>query len=405
MGYTNGWNSWSSQMVSNIPLKAGVQVLRVYFDHGEFNLGKLTFTYDAPLNYSQPVADAGADQLVVFPQSTVILDGTASTDPGGGALNYQWTQVYGPSALQLSSVTASQTNASGIVQGVYLMRLEVDNGTYHDQDEVYIISSATNNLPPSVSIHSPAHQSQHYSNSTISIAANASDINDYVDRVYFLANGQLLGSDSQAPFDWQWTPQTTGTYDLSAIAVDGFGDSTTSQVIQVDIVSAPSCEQSSWNGDFNYRFSPDANNPTITFIPSIAGMGSPTCILYYGTNPGSMPGYYVTPNVPFALNASFGSTVYFYYTYSYPGQGERNNSANMDSYVVGSCTDSTSSGPPPASSGGNITFSVDMSDYTGSFTTVNVNGDFNGWCGTCNPLTDMGSGIWEATLPLTVDSI
>ena len=82
VGYTNGWNSWSSQTVSNIPLKAGVQVLRIYFDHGEFNLGKLTFTYDAPLNYSQPVADAGADQLVVFPQSTVILDGTASTDPG-----------------------------------------------------------------------------------------------------------------------------------------------------------------------------------------------------------------------------------------------------------------------------------------------------------------------------------
>ena len=46
-----------------------------------------------------------------------------------------------------------------------------------------------------------------------------------------------------------------------------------------------------------------------------------------------------------------------------------------------------------------------MSDYTGSFITVNVNGDFNGWCGTCNPLTDMGNGIWEVTLPLTVDSI
>ena len=46
-----------------------------------------------------------------------------------------------------------------------------------------------------------------------------------------------------------------------------------------------------------------------------------------------------------------------------------------------------------------------MSNYSGSFTTVNVNGDFNGWCGSCNPLTDMGSGIWEVTLPLTSDSI
>ena len=93
VGYTNGWNSWSSQTVTNIPLKAGVQVLRIFFDHGEFNLGKLTFTYDAPLNYSQPVADAGADQLVVLSQSTAVLDGSGSTDPGGASLNHQWTQV------------------------------------------------------------------------------------------------------------------------------------------------------------------------------------------------------------------------------------------------------------------------------------------------------------------------
>ncbi|NBR83881.1 MAG: hypothetical protein EBT52_09160, partial [Flavobacteriia bacterium] len=75
-------------------------------------------------------------------------------------------------------------------------------------------------------------------------------------------------------------------------------------------------------------------------------------------------------------------------------------------FCFGSCeTDGTCSTPPPPPVGGNVTFSVDMSNYTGSFTTVNVNGDFNGWCGTCNPLTDMGSGIWEVTLPLTADSI
>ena len=79
------------KLMSNIPLKTGVQVLRIFFDHGEFNLGKLTFTYDAPLNYSQPVADAGADQLVVLPQSTAVLDGSGSTDPGGASLNHQWT--------------------------------------------------------------------------------------------------------------------------------------------------------------------------------------------------------------------------------------------------------------------------------------------------------------------------
>ena len=47
-----------------------------------------------------------------------------------------------------------------------------------------------------------------------------------------------------------------------------------------------------------------------------------------------------------------------------------------------------------------VTFQVDMSDYTGDFTTIELNGTFNGWCGTCNPMTDLGDGIWAVTLPL-----
>ena len=100
---------------------------------------------------------------------------------------------------------------------------------------------------------------------------------------------------------------------------------------------APPCEGTSWNGDFSYRFSPDDTNPTLTFIPSGPGVGVPTCILYYGTDPGALPGYPVTPNVPFTLNAAKGSTIYFYYTYSFPGAVEKNNAAHKNSYVVGSC--------------------------------------------------------------------
>jgi hypothetical protein len=50
----------------------------------------------------------------------------------------------------------------------------------------------------------------------------------------------------------------------------------------------------------------------------------------------------------------------------------------------------------------NITFKVDMSQYTGpAFTTVNLNGTFNGWCGACNPMTDANmDGIWDVTLPI-----
>lgn len=54
----------------------------------------------------------------------------------------------------------------------------------------------------------------------------------------------------------------------------------------------------------------------------------------------------------------------------------------------------------------NITFRVDMSNYTGSINNgVFVNGSFNGWCGTCNPMANLGNGIWEVTLPIPAGEI
>ena len=49
----------------------------------------------------------------------------------------------------------------------------------------------------------------------------------------------------------------------------------------------------------------------------------------------------------------------------------------------------------------NVTFQVDMNQVTAGFTTPEVNGTWNAWCGNCNPMTDANSdGIWEATIPL-----
>ena len=60
--------------------------------------------------------------------------------------------------------------------------------------------------------------------------------------------------------------------------------------------------------------------------------------------------------------------------------------------------------PPPDTH--QVTFQVDMNQYSGTFTTPEVNGDFNAWCGGCNWLSDTnGDNIWEVTLPLYQDSI
>ena len=49
-----------------------------------------------------------------------------------------------------------------------------------------------------------------------------------------------------------------------------------------------------------------------------------------------------------------------------------------------------------------VTFQVDMSQYQGTYGTVNINGGFNGWCGGCAVMTDDdGDGVFSITIGLS----
>lgn len=99
------------------------------------------------------------------------------------------------------------------------------------------------------------------------------------------------------------------------------------------------CSFTAYNGDYTTEVSDAPNNPTITFSPSQSGIGNTTAILYYGTSAqGMLPGYPVTPDIPYQINAAPGQTIYFYYTYNVPGGGERNTANHRHSFVVGNCT-------------------------------------------------------------------
>ena len=62
----------------------------------------------------------------------------------------------------------------------------------------------------------------------------------------------------------------------------------------------------------------------------------------------------------------------------------------------GLCTDTTDCGTQNAM----VTFTVDMTNYADSFGTVFLSGNFNGWSGNGNPLTDNGDGTWSTTIEL-----
>lgn len=69
--------------------------------------------------------------------------------------------------------------------------------------------------------------------------------------------------------------------------------------------------------------------------------------------------------------------------------------ANLPVVCWGACSDCGS-----APNIVDITFQLDMNGQTG-FTTPEVNGTFNGWCGSCNPMTDAdGDNVWTTTITL-----
>jgi hypothetical protein len=175
----------------------------------------------------------------------------------------------------------------------------------------------------------------------VTILAEASDLDGTIKKVDFFEGVNLIGTSLNTPYSIQWT-SGIGEYSITAVATDNEGAIATSHATSIVLTQAPSCEGVAHNGDFKYRFSDDAKNPTITFIPSVSGVGSPTCIFYYSTSAsGPFPGFNVTPNTPFRINADEGKTIYFYYTYSYPGQGEKNTADKPSSYVIGSCATPT----------------------------------------------------------------
>ena len=95
-------------------------------------------------------------------------------------------------------------------------------------------SDGSNNSPI-VSLTNPANNSNFDEGTAVLISADAVDSDGSISLVEFFANGTNVGADQSAPYFVSWVPASAGNYQITAVATDDEGETTTSTAVAVTI--------------------------------------------------------------------------------------------------------------------------------------------------------------------------
>ena len=115
--------------------------LKVTDNAGATGLDTVQVTVNAAGNIS-PTANAGTDQSITLPTSTVSLSGSG-TDPDGSISAYNWTKISGPASGTITNAASAATTVTALVQGVYQFQLKVtDNKGSTGLDNIQVTVNA-----------------------------------------------------------------------------------------------------------------------------------------------------------------------------------------------------------------------------------------------------------------------
>jgi hypothetical protein len=155
--FSIGNSSSSTVNISNLVAGTYQFELKVTDDKGAIGKDTVQVTVINNTTVSQPVkqniaptANAGADQTIALPTSSVTLTGSGN-DSDGTIASYQWTEISGPSAT-ITAGSSATTTVKGLVQATYQFELKVtdDKGAI-GKDTVQITvndSSSPVNIAP-----------------------------------------------------------------------------------------------------------------------------------------------------------------------------------------------------------------------------------------------------------------
>ncbi len=179
------------------------------------------------------------------------LGNVATTMVSVNRFGYQTQGLFGGSYTAASDVypaisgdgrwvafPSDAANTAGFAHGS-TNRTSPDGNNFRD---VFIYDRRINALPsvgtpPTVSISSPISGTAYDVNSTLTVVASAAASVGTVASVQFFVNGTSLSTDTTFPYNASWSPTAVGTFVLSALVTDSFGNQAVSNNVNITIAA------------------------------------------------------------------------------------------------------------------------------------------------------------------------
>jgi len=213
-------------------LVAGVYVFKLTAtdNKGLSNTATVTITVNAAANVP-PTVNAGSNQTITLPTSTVTLTGTATGNNGATISSTSWVESSGPNTASISSASNLSTAITGLIAGVYTFELSAtDNNGLSNTATITVTVNAAN-VPPNVNAGTAQTITLPVNTVTLSGAATGNNGATITSTSWTQVSGpNTAGITSSSNLSTAITGLIAGTYKFKLTAIDNNGLSNSATV-------------------------------------------------------------------------------------------------------------------------------------------------------------------------------
>ena len=235
-------NNQNSGIVNWTPTAGGTHAIKVIAtdnsnDSVSSAMVSVTVNFaTASIAISKPVQNQAFVAPVGIALNSALVDPSGSID----RIDY-FAKPQGGTAQKIGTATGLATASLTWIcttGGTYELTAKAyDPNGLLQAESLGVTISVSQNLPPSVSLTSPASGSNVQRDDAVLLSATASDPEGEMVTVDFYVNGKLLGTsfDQHSPYTLTWVPDHAGTYQVFAKAYDLHSNSSQSTPVTVTV--------------------------------------------------------------------------------------------------------------------------------------------------------------------------